>query len=132
MNAGKVFRRGFIFSGAAAAAASSFPSRASQLTQTSPAQPLRGTPNRAAWMQEPHYRWGVMTHYLADWQARTHKLEMNAELWNKLIDGFDSEEMARRLESVGAGHYQLSIGQNSGYYLSPNTVYDRITGIRPR
>ena len=25
-------------------------------------------PNRAAWM--PEAQWGVMTHYLADWQAR--------------------------------------------------------------
>lgn len=88
-------------------------------------------PNRAAWMQDPRYCWGVMTHYLADWQARVHKLQMSVELWNKLIDGFDVEGMARRLESVGAGHYQLSIGQNSGYYLSPNAVYDRITGIKP-
>ena len=88
-------------------------------------------PGRAAWMQDPRYCWGVMTHYLADWQARVNKLQMNVELWNKLIDGFDVEGMAKRLESVGAGHYQLSIGQNSGYYLSPNATYDRITGIKP-
>ena len=87
--------------------------------------------SRAAWMQDRRYCWGVMTHYLADWQARSHKLQMNVDLWNKLIDGFDVEGMAGRLESVGAGHYQLSIGQNSGYYLSPNAVYDRITGIKP-
>jgi hypothetical protein len=73
----------------------------------------------------------VMTHYLADWQAHQHKLQMNADLWNKLVGGFDVEGMASRLESVGAGHYQISIGQNSGYYLSPNAAYDRITGIRP-
>jgi hypothetical protein len=72
-----------------------------------------------------------MTHYLADWQARLHNLTMTVDVWNKLIDGFDVEGMARRLESVGAGHYQLSIGQNSGYYLSPNPVYDKITGIHP-
>ncbi|QNI38614.1 hypothetical protein H7846_12875 [Edaphobacter sp. 4G125] len=82
-------------------------------------------------MQDPRYRWGVMTHYLADWQARDHKLGMNVELWNKLIDNFDVEKMASSLESVGAGHYQLSIGQNSGFYLSPNVIYDRITGIHP-
>lgn len=82
-------------------------------------------------MQEPRYRWGVMTHYLADWKARDSKLDMNIDVWNKLVDGFAVERMADQLKSVGAGHYQLSIGQNSGYYLSPNAAYDRITGIRP-
>lgn len=86
---------------------------------------------RAAWMQNPHYAWGVMTHYLADWQARVNKLEMTVAQWNKMVDGFDVEGMAKRLEQVGAGHYQISIGQNSGYYLSPNAVYDKIVGISP-
>jgi hypothetical protein len=92
-------------------------------------QPYADT--RADWMQDPRYCWGVMTHYLADWQARDHNFVMTVDRWNKLVDGFDVEGMARRLESVGAGHYQISIGQNSGYYLSPNPVYDTITGIQP-
>jgi len=83
--------------------------------------------NRAAWMQEPRYAWGVMTHYLADWQARDHGLTMTPAFWNKLIDGFDVAKMAEDLESVGAGHYQISLGQNSGYYLAPNAAYDAIT-----
>ena len=86
---------------------------------------------RARWMQDPAHCWGVMTHYLADWQSSVHHLDMTVALWNKLIDGWDVEGMARRLESVGAGHYQISIGQNSGYYLSPNPVYDRLVGISP-
>jgi hypothetical protein len=87
--------------------------------------------SRAGWMQDPRYCWGVMTHYLAELEERTHNLVMTVDLWNKLVDGFDVEGMAKRLGSVGAGHYQISIGQNSGYYLSPNPVYDRITGIQP-
>jgi len=83
--------------------------------------------DRAAWMQPA--RWGVMTHYLADWQSQVHHLDMNAEEWNRLVDGFDVELMARQLQAVGAKYYQISIGQNSGYYLSPNRAYDRITGI---
>lgn len=31
---------------------------------------------------------------------------MNVDLWNKLIDDFNVEGMAKSLESVGAGHYQ--------------------------
>jgi len=110
-----------------------------QVLPPSPLQPetaadgqhlYQGT-HRADWMQNPRYAWGVMTHYLADWQSQVHNLDMNVDLWNKMIDGWDVEGMARRLESVGAGHYQISIGQNSGYYLSPNPTYDKITGITP-
>jgi hypothetical protein len=85
--------------------------------------------NRAAWMKES--RWGVMTHYLADWIARAHSVDMNVEEWNNLVDGFDAEGIAKQLQSVGAGYYQISIGQNSGYYLSPNAAYDRLVGIKP-
>ena len=85
--------------------------------------------NRAAWM--PEAQWGVMTHYLADWQARTHHLTMSVDEWNRLVDGFDVERMAKQLESVGARYYQITIGQNSGYYLAPNATYDKIVGISP-
>src|SRR5271169_4679132 len=84
---------------------------------------------RAAWMQQA--QWGVMNHYLADWQARVHSLTMSVEQWNKMVDGFDVETLARQLQSVGARYYQITIGQNSGYYLSPNATYDKIAGIQP-
>ncbi|MGH7993376.1 MAG: hypothetical protein ACREDQ_07660, partial [Limisphaerales bacterium] len=110
-----------------------------RLAQSSPPQPetapdgqqlYHGT-GRADWMQNPRYAWGVMTHYLADWQSQVNRLDVNVDLWNKMIDGWDVDGMARRLASVGAGHYQISIGQNSGYYLSPNATYDKITTITP-
>src|SRR4051812_29141621 len=85
--------------------------------------------DRAAWM--PKARWGVMTHYLADWIARVSGEKMTVERWNDLVDRFDVETTARQLQSVGAGYYQISIGQNSGYYLSPNATYDRLVRISP-
>lgn len=85
--------------------------------------------DRAAWMKEA--RWGVMNHYLADWIARRERMEMNVEQWNNLIDRFDVEGLADQIESVGAGYYLITIGQNSGYYLSPNATYDRFVGIQP-
>jgi hypothetical protein len=85
--------------------------------------------DRAAWMREA--RWGVMTHYLADWRARVDKTEMSVEAWNELVDHFDVEGLAGQLESVGAGYHILTIGQNSGYYACPNPTYDRLTGIQP-
>src|SRR5438128_2102026 len=84
---------------------------------------------RAEWMQEA--KWGVMIHYLADWQTRTSNLQISVEQWNRMVDEFDVEKMAKQLESVGASYYLISIGQNSGYYLSPNKAYDRITGNQP-
>jgi len=73
----------------------------------------------------------VMDHYLADWIARVEKMEMNVEKWNKLINDFDVEGLAKQLKSVGAGYYLITLGQNSGYYLSPNETYDRYVGINP-
>ena len=49
----------------------------------------------------------------------------------ELVDGFDVERLAEQLESVGARYYLITIGQNSGYYLSPNATYDRFVGRAP-
>lgn len=88
------------------------------------AQP--SAPGRAEWMRAA--RWGVMTHYLADWRAQVDGGEMTVERWNRLIDGFDVENLASQLHAAGAGYYLISLGQNSGYYLAPNPTYDRLTG----
>jgi alpha-L-fucosidase len=89
-------------------------------------------PDRAAWMRQA--RWGVMNHYLADWIARRGDVadgQMTVERWNDLVDHFDVEALADQVRHTGAGYYVLTIGQNSGYYVSPNATYDEITGIRP-
>lgn len=112
-------------SAALAAALILAPFASAQTTEAPAAAPA----NRAAWMR--HAKWGVMNHYLADWIRQTTKTEMNGDKWNDLVDHFDVEALAEQLSSVGAGWYQISIGQNSGYYLSPNATYDRITGIAP-
>jgi hypothetical protein len=39
--------------------------------------------DRARWM--PEARFGVMTHYLADWQAQVHHPDMSVERWNQLV-----------------------------------------------
>jgi hypothetical protein len=85
--------------------------------------------DRAAWMREA--KCGVMSHYLADWQARVHNLNLTVEEWNKLVDNFDVEALATQLQSAGVPYYQITIGQNSGYYVSPNATYDKLVGIKP-
>jgi hypothetical protein len=87
------------------------------------------TSDRSAWMRKA--RWGVMTHYLADWRARVDDEKLSVENWNDLVDHFDVEGLARQIEAVGAGYYLITIGQNSGYYLSPNAAYDKFVGIHP-
>ena len=56
---------------------------------------------------------------------------MTVAKWMEMIDHFDVEGLAEQLKSVGAGYYLITIGQNSGYYLSPNATYDRLVGIEP-
>ncbi len=85
--------------------------------------------SRAVWMKQA--RWGIMTHYLADWIQGQNEKEMTLAKWNDLIDHFDVEGLADQVKGAGAGYHLISIGQNSGYYLSPNATYDRIVGIRP-
>jgi hypothetical protein len=85
--------------------------------------------DRADWMRKA--RWGVMNHYLADWKVRDWKRQMTVEKWNDMADRFDVEGLAKQLQSVGAGYYLVTIGQNSGYYLAPNSAYDRLVGIKP-
>jgi alpha-L-fucosidase len=89
-------------------------------------------PDRAAWMADA--RFGVMNHYLEDWIARREKLEggrMTVEQWNDMVDRFDVAAHVSQIESTGAKYHIFTIGQNSGFYVSPNATYDRIVGISP-
>jgi alpha-L-fucosidase len=87
------------------------------------------TADRIAWMRAA--KWGVMTHYLADWQARANQLQMSVDKWNEMVDHFNVEGLADQIKSVGAGYHILTIGQNSGYFSAPNATYDKIVGIEP-
>jgi hypothetical protein len=78
--------------------------------------------NRVDWFHKAG--WGVFTHYLTG-------ADTTADEWNKLVDGFDVEGLAKQLELVGAKYYFITIGQNSGHYCAPNSTYDRYVGISP-
>jgi alpha-L-fucosidase len=85
--------------------------------------------DRTEWM--PHARWGVMTHYLADWRMQVDRTPLSVDVWNQMIDEFDVEGLAEQIAAAGAGYHLLMIGQNSGYFLSPNATYDRFVGRAP-
>ena len=76
-------------------------------------------------------RWGVLTHYLADSASNLKPIDLTPDDWNRRIDAFDVDGLARQLAEHRVPHFFITIGQNSGFYLSPNRTYDEITGIRP-
>jgi hypothetical protein len=80
--------------------------------------------DRAEWMYEA--QWGVFCHYLSDIALKGQ--EHTPENWNAAVDSFDVEALAEQLASVKARYFVLTLGQNSGYYCSPNAAYDRIVG----
>jgi lysophospholipase L1-like esterase len=48
-----------------------------------------------------------------------------------LVNEFDVEALARQLETLGAKYFVITLGQNSGFFNSPNAAYDRFTGYAP-
>lgn len=79
--------------------------------------------DRAGWFREA--KWGVFMHYLAE------SADVPVSEWNRRIGGFNVEGLADQLQASGAGYFFITLGQNSGHYLSPNQAYDGFTGIRP-
>lgn len=82
---------------------------------------------RTAWFHEAG--WGVFTHYLSD--IALPGREATPEEWNKVVNAFDAEGLAAQLDAVGARYFVITLGQNSGYYLSPNATYDKYVGHSP-
>jgi alpha-L-fucosidase len=48
-----------------------------------------------------------------------------------LVEQFDVAALAQQLETAGANYFVITLGQNSGYFNSPNAAYDRYTGYAP-
>lgn len=44
------------------------------------------------------------------------------------VERFDVEALAGQLQGMGAKYFVFTLGQNSGWFNAPNSVYDRITG----
>jgi len=74
-----------------------------------------GQTSRTAWMAEAKY--GVFVHYLG-----------GGEDWNDKVDSFDVAKFASQVEQSGAAYLVFTLGQNSGYYCSPNATYERYAG----
>jgi len=75
--------------------------------------------------------WGVICHWLGASPSSDGGAELTAEMWNRRVDAFDVERLGRQLQTAGASHLLITIGQNSGHYMAPNHVYDQYVGIQP-
>lgn len=73
-------------------------------------------------------RWGIFMHFLARESTRP----MDVDLWNSEVDAFDVDTLAAQIAESGAGYFWLTLGQNSGWFCSPNTVLDKLSGRSPR
>jgi alpha-L-fucosidase len=59
-----------------------------------------------------------------------HFLPGNAETL-AAVEKFDVPALAKQLEAAGAKYFVLTLGQNSGYFNSPNAAYCKRTGYAP-
>jgi len=94
-----------------------------EAAQAPPAVPAPAT---SATAKRPNTDWFHAAHY----GVFMHFLPGNAEQL-ALVNRFDVDALARQLTSVGAGYFVITLGQNSGYFISPNAIYDRYTGYQP-
>lgn len=76
---------------------------------------------RAEFLQRA--KWGIFMHFL----ARELYAPMDSARWNAEVEAFDAEKLASQLAEIGAGYFFLTLGQNSGWFCSPNRTLDRLT-----
>ncbi len=81
---------------------------------------MTGQPHRADWMHNGSY--GLMVHYLISPPGDTDAEKTAA--FDRIVDGFDLAAFMAQFESTGADWLIFTIGQNTGYYSSPNAFLD--------
>ena len=79
---------------------------------------------------------GLMVHFLKgvytdedSKSGQTHRSAPATE-WNEIVDGFDVNLFAGQCEEAGVKYVLWALGQNDGFYNSPNAAYDKITGVK--
>lgn len=85
---------------------------------------VKGNPN-TDWLHDAGF--GIMVHYLSSNMVE----DKGSKEWNDAVDSFNTDEFASKVSETGAGFVMFTLGQNSGYYCSPNAVFDSIVGVHP-
>ena len=70
------------------------------------------------WLRGAKY--GVFVHYLPGGAG-----------WQGAVDSFDVESFASQMLDAGVDYVFFTLGQNHGYYCSPNATYETFTGYQP-
>ncbi|OIP01199.1 MAG: hypothetical protein COZ06_14190 [Armatimonadetes bacterium CG_4_10_14_3_um_filter_66_18] len=84
--------------------------------------------HRTDWMAEGSF--GLMVHYLVSPPGESHA--ERAPALNGIVNGFDVDGFVEQLASTGADWLIFTLGQNTGYYNSPNKWLDaRLPGHTP-
>jgi hypothetical protein len=78
-------------------------------------QQLQAREKGKAWLKAAKF--GVFVHYLGE-----------GPNWNKRVESFNVEKFSDQLQQTGAGYLIFTLGQNSGYYCSPNATYEKYAG----
>lgn len=71
---------------------------------------------------------GTMTHFLADHASSQAPADVTIGDWNLRVDAVDVDLLADQIADAGSRYHIFTIGQNSGFYCSPNSTYDSIVG----
>ncbi len=69
--------------------------------------------------------------YSADTRSQTVDKGYTAAQWNAAVRSFDVASFATQVQATGAKNILLMLGQNTGYYCSPNSVYEGYAGASP-
>jgi hypothetical protein len=93
-----------------------------EIVVTSSPIEYRGNPD-TDWFKDAG--WGIMVHYLKPAIVP----DGTFKEWNEAVNSFNVERFAEQANHAGAGFVMFTLGQNSGYYCSPNAVYDSIVGV---
>ena len=83
-----------------------------------------GNPN-TNWLRDAGY--GIMVHYLKPAIVPAG----GAKEWNEAVDSFNVEHFASQAKEADVGFVMFTLGQNSGYYCSPNTTFNNKVGVKP-
>ena len=72
--------------------------------------------HRADWLEDA--RIGAFMHFLPSPQNGP-----------EMVNAFDVQALADQLDSIGARYFVFTLGQNTGWFNSPNSAYDRTLGL---
>jgi hypothetical protein len=84
---------------------------------------------KTQWLREAGF--GLMFHYLDKPASSNVESPTSSEDWNRRVDAFDVASFTRQVNNSGAGYVIFTLGQNTGHFCAPNSVYDDLVGVKP-